>query len=283
MQSRQDTVELFRSRLLDVIERADLSRSAFARRVGIDRSTLAQILSPQTDRLPRMETLIAIANSEQVSVDWLVGLSQDGRLGTDIVRQSIEFERGGQTPSDAVILKWHAEAAGYKIRHVPATLPDIVKTKTVIEYEYQDSSAMSPHEKQESSDARLRYQRRPETDMEVCTSRQALEGLARGEGIWSGLSKRARKEQVAHIAELCQELYPTFRWFLFDALQKFSVPLTIFGPKRAAIYLGEKYFVLNSSEHIRVLTAHFDDLICAATVQPTGVSALLDKLHHDIG
>src|SRR4030095_15294872 len=78
--------------------------------------------------------------------------------------------------------------------------------------------------------------------------------------------------------ELLDELYPTFRWFLYDGVRRFSVPLTVFGPKRAAIYVGHMYVVFNSTEHIRVLTEHFDNLIRAAIVQPPKVSALLRRL-----
>ena len=37
---RDETVELFRERLEEVIRNSGLRRSAFARRIGIDRSTL---------------------------------------------------------------------------------------------------------------------------------------------------------------------------------------------------------------------------------------------------
>ena len=53
---------------------------------------------------------------------------------------------------------------------------------------------------------------------------------------------------------------------------------TIFGVKRAALYLGNMYLVLNGTEQIRAMTRHFDDLIRAATVQPPDVAALAEKL-----
>jgi hypothetical protein len=59
--------------------------------------------------------------------------------------------------------------------------------------------------------------------------------------------------------------------FLFDRRSRYSVPLTIFGPKRAAIYIGNMYFVLNSTEHIRALTRHFDDLIRVAVAAAAGI------------
>ena len=91
---RRKTVEAFRARLGEVIERAGLSRMAFAARVGLDRSTLSQLLSPGNERLPRAETIAAIAAREQVSVDWLLGLSQEGQIGADIVAPVLEIESG---------------------------------------------------------------------------------------------------------------------------------------------------------------------------------------------
>jgi transcriptional regulator with XRE-family HTH domain len=275
---RRDTVRIFRQRLADVIARAGGSRAAFAQRIGIDRSTLAQVLSAANDRLPRAETLAAIAADQQVSIDWLLGLSQDGPLAPAIIQQPLTVEPGGHSPADERLTRWHAEAAGYKVRYVPATLPDLLKTEELIRYEYRDHVGPIPESRIEAAHARLANQRRPETDMEVCSSVQSVESFARGEGIWRDLATPARRQQIEWMIELLDELYPTFRWFLYDGVRRFSVPLTVFGPKRAAIYVGHMYLVFNSTEHIRVLTEHFDNLIRAATVQPPKVSALLRRL-----
>jgi transcriptional regulator with XRE-family HTH domain len=275
---RRDTVRIFRQRLADVIARTGGSRAAFAQRIGIDRSTLAQVLSPANDRLPRVETLAAIAADQQVSIDWLLGLSQDGPLAPAIIQQPLTVEPGGHSPADERLTRWHAEAAGYKVRYVPATLPDLLKTEELIRYEYRDHVGPIPESRIEAAHARLANQRRPETDMEVCSSVQTVESFARGEGIWRDLAAPARRQQIEWMIELLDELYPTFRWFLYDGVRRFSVPLTVFGPKRAAIYVGHMYLVFNSTEHIRVLTEHFDNLIRAAIVQPPKVSALLRRL-----
>lgn len=282
MVRRRQTVEVFRERLGEVIDQSGSSRAAFAREAGIDRSTLSQILNESHQRLPRVETLAAIATSAQVSIDWLVGLSEEGPLKTDILHQTLEIRPGGLSPTDQTVQQWQAEAAGYKIRYVPATLPDLVKIDALLEYEYSQSPATTPDQRRETKEAGLEYQRRPETDTEVCSSFQSLTSLARGEGIWSGLDGGVRREQLQEIASLTKELYPTFRWFLYDGLQRFSVPLTIFGPKRAAVYMGQKYFVLNSREHIQALIVHFDDLIRAAVVQPPDVPAYLGDLVREL-
>lgn len=133
------------------------------------------------------------------------------------------------------------------------------------------------------SHGKLAYTRLPETDMEVCMSVQAIEGFCRGEGLWKGLSVTARAEQLRRMVDLTDELYPSLRLFLFDGLTHYSVPLTIFGPIRAAIYLGQMYFVFNTTEHIRVLTRHFDTLIRAATVQSTEATGFLRRLVEEVG
>jgi len=279
---RRQTVEVFRERLTEVIGRSGLSRTAFASRVGLDRSTLSQLLSPSNDRLPRAESIAAIAVSEQVSVDWLLGLSQDGQQRADVMAGVLQIEPGAASPADARLVRWHAEAVGYKIRYVPTTLPDLLKTDEVIRYEYQEYGAQVPLSRIEQAERRLAYSRLPETDIEACSSVQSVEEFALGHGIWKNLSVASRIVQLKAMLTLLDELYPTFRWFLFDGLQRFSVPLTIFGPKRAAIYAGNMYVVFNSTEHIRALTRHFDDLIRAAMVQPRDVFDYIGRLVKDL-
>jgi transcriptional regulator with XRE-family HTH domain len=279
---RDETVEIFRERLDEVIRQSGLRRSAFARRIGIDRSTLTQLLSPANDRLPRAETIAAIAADQQVSVDWLLGLTQEGPLSADLMPQPFEIQVGGDMHQDERLQRWHAEAAGYKIRYVPASLPDLLKSEPVIRYEYREQGTGVPQARLEEAGARLAYLRRPETDMEVCSTIQSVEDFARGHSQWADLPKAERRRALSIMIERLEELYPTLRWFLFDRRTRYSVPLTIFGPKRAAIYVGNMYFVLNSTEHIRVLTRHFDDLIRAAALQPRDAIDFLRSLMKEI-
>lgn len=275
---RRETVEVFRERLGDVISRSGLSRSAFAAAAGLDRSTLSQLLSANNDRLPRAETIASIAAAQQVSVDWLLGLSQIDQEGINILGQPLEIESGAGSPVDERLIRWHAEAQGYKIRYVPSALPDLLKTEEVTRYEYRDYAPISPERGLEQASHRLEYSRRPETDLEACSSFQSVQDFARGHGVWTDLPLDLRREQLSTMIKLLDELYPTFRWFLFDGLQRYSVPLTIFGPQRAAAYFGNMYFVFNSTEQIRVLTRHFDDLIRAAVIQPPDVIGFIEQL-----
>ena len=96
--------------------------------------------------------------------------------------------------------------------------------------------------------------------------RHTLEIFARGLGVWSGFPEELRKAQLAHMARLLDDLYPGFRLYLYDGRQRYSVPYTIFGQLRAAIYMGDMYVVLNATETVRTLTRHFDNLIRAAEI-----------------
>ena len=261
---KRDLSSVFRERLKLLVARSGKNQSAFAASVGIDRSALSQLLSGATTRLPRAETLLNIASESRISLDWLLGLSQDEGF-TGEIRQSFEIEEGSSAFGHTLLARWHAEAAGTKIRYVPAGIPDLLRTEALIAYESEISSR-SLESQFDETQYRIDYNRRPETDMEVCMPRHTLDVFSRGLGIWDRFPKAARAEQLDHMAHLLDDLYPSFRLFLYDGHQRYSVPYTIFGQLRAAIYVGDMYLVLNATQAIRTLTRHFDNLIRAADV-----------------
>lgn len=255
-----------------------MTRARLAAQSGVDRSTLTQLLAEDTARLPRADTVAAIATTLQISVDWLLGLTADVRRSADIVRRSLEFAPASQTAVDASLDGWFEEAAGYKIRYVPSTLPDLVKTERILRHEYADDETRTADQAIVVSRDRLRYSRSPETDIEVCMSRQALSLFAQGQGIWTGLEDDSRYAQLSYMIELVEELYPRFRLYLFDELNYYSIPYTVFGPLRVALYVGQMFLCFNTKEHVRILTQHFDTLIRGASVQAHDTAAWLTRL-----
>ena len=171
---------------------------------------------PKMIGLPRAETIAAIAVNQQVSVDWLLGLTQEGSLSADLMPQPLEIEVGGDAPQDERLVRWHAEAAGYKIRYVPTSLPDLLKNEPVIRYEYGEQGTHVREARLEEAGARLAYLRRPETDMETCSTVQSVEDFARGHSQWLDFPKAERRRALSVMIERLEELYPTLRWFLFD-------------------------------------------------------------------
>jgi transcriptional regulator with XRE-family HTH domain len=277
MDQRTSPSTVLRERLAEAVRRSGLGKGEFAEQAGVDRTTLSQLLSSSNDRWPRVDTLRAIAGAHDLSLDWLVGLSNAGPVEAELL-QHTSFESPGPAPTDERLLGWLIEAADYKIRYVPATLPDLLKTDAVIRFERSRAEGPDVTQTIDTTAARLAWARHPDTEMECCSSVQALVSFARGEGLWSRLGVAARREQLDQMIRLVDELYPTFRWYLFDGSRRYAAPVTVFGPLRAALYLGQLYLVLTSAEHVRTLSRHFDAVIRDAQVQPTSVVTHLQRL-----
>ena len=282
MATQTELVNRFRDRLGELVADTGQSRSDFAVDAGIDRSTLSQLLSSRNRRLPRVETLAAISDATDVSVDWLLGLADGSPSRTDIVHEEFALNLDELSPVDEAFIGWHEQAAGSKIRTIPASLPDLLKTEAVIHHEVQRYTTIRPEQRIETAAAPLELARAPGSDLECCNSIQAVQGFARGADVWSSLEHRHRVAQLDRMIELCEELYPTLRWFLYDARQRYAGAVTVFGLERAVVYLGQMYLVLKNRRHVMTFVKHFDDLIRAAVVQPPDVPRLLRKLRSEI-
>jgi transcriptional regulator with XRE-family HTH domain len=275
---KSDTANIFRRRLESVMARSGCNASTFARLAGVDRSTLAQLLASDDPRLPRAETLVAIAHHARVSVDWLLGLTQQEATGAEIISAMLQVEERGDGPVDDHFMTWLKEAEGLRVRTVPVAVPDFLKTEALLRFEYPRAFASASPVQLAAVRARLDFMGHPDSDVEVGVALQPLEMMARGEERWTGLPLGIRRAQIAHMSRIYAASYPSLRVYLYDLREVYSVPFTVFGSKRAVVYLGPSYFVLNGPDHIRMFSRRFDDLIRHAAVQPHDVEARLRAL-----
>lgn len=273
---KRQTAEIFRTRLAQLQAQSGLTQSAFAQDIGIDRSALSQLSSGQNPRLPRAETLLALATRFQVSADWLLGLAEDRGIVTQALN-AVETEQALDDENRTAMERWHHESAGHKVRYVPAWLPDLMRTPAVIAFQAQ-SSEQERRRLQTQTDRRLHFSRMPEADIEMCMPLQTLELFAEGAGNWRGLPAAARREQLNHIAATVGELYPAFRMYLFDGRKRFAPPMTIFGYLRAAVYAGDVYLLVRSKHLVRDLVQGFDDHIRHAEVHAHEASDWVRRL-----
>lgn len=271
----------FRNRLSQAMTQTGTSRAALARATGVDRSTITQLLAEGDARMPGGHLVAACAEALSVSADWLLGLSDRSEATPDLLTATLtQAERA--TSTDDQIFEWHKQAAGYKIRHVPASLPDMLKTRAVMEWEYASTTNRSPDQAIAAADARLDWMRASESDYEIALPLHEIRAFAAGHGYYDGLPAAARREQLDWIITVHDQLYPTLRLFLYDARQVYSAPITIFGPKLAAIYLGRYYVAFRDRDRVRALTRHFDWLVREASDSAREVPRVLATLRASI-
>lgn len=263
---KRDRADLFRNRLTQALADKAMSQAALARAVGADRSTVSQLLTGDGARMPNAQLVAEVALALGVSSDWLLGLSDRPEPAADQVAKAVVMTGAERALLDDTIFGWHREAAGYKIRHVPAALPDMLKTDAVLAWEYASSLGASPDQAIRASRERLDWMQGARSDYEIAFPMHEIECFAAAEGYYRGLPAALRREQIAHLAALHGQLYPTLRVHLYDARRLFSAPVTIFGPLNAVIYMGRNYVSFRDPARIEVLTAHFDVLVREAEV-----------------
>ena len=262
----------FRDRLSAALMTSGMSRAALARAVGVDRSSVTQMLAEGDTRMPGGHVVAACAQALDVSADWLLGLSNRPEQAGALLDSSLSIsETGRATGLDDQIFAWHREAEGYKIRHVPATLPDMLKTNAMLRWEYAPVTHRRPDAAIDAAAERLDWMRLSESDYEIAIAMHELESFASAEGYYTGLSADIRRAQLDWLLEIYTQFYPSLRIFLFDARQLLSAPVTVFGPKMAVIYLGQHFLAFRDRDRVRTLSQHFDWLVREAAISARAV------------
>lgn len=269
---KRELAQVFSERLRALIGTEKKSVARFLTDTSIDRSALSQFLDPESVRLPRAETLRSIADASGVSIDWLLGM-ENSPEGRQQITSSIEIESEVQMDGTTSLSHWHAEAAGLKLRYVPSALPDMMNLSTG-----SDQRSIFSKVNRGSADKFLGSIKLEDLDLEIAMPIQTLEELSSQSGIWRGASANLCKQQLIHMAQICETSYPTLRLHLYDASRNFSVPYMIFGKKRVALYIGDAYLVTTMPNQIKSFVKKFDTLVRETVVTPDKVHTTLLKL-----
>ncbi|MEO8242852.1 MAG: helix-turn-helix transcriptional regulator [bacterium] len=262
---KRDRADIFRSRLAEALAWQGQSQSGLARAVGVDRSTISALLAPGT-RLPGAQIAADCAQALKVSTDWLLGLTNRPAPPDDLVASAVQSIPATRALFDDTVFGWHSEAAGHKIRHVPATLPDILKTQAVVLWEYREALGLHAPQAFQSFEAQLALLRDVQSDFEIAMPLDVILSFATATGYWEGIPVAVRLAQLDRLIALCDELYPALRLYLFDAHRVFSAPITVFGPQLAVIYLGRCYVAFRDKVKVAEVSQHFDWLVRHATL-----------------
>jgi len=272
----------FRARLARAMSDGQTSQSALARQIGVDRSTISQLLKGEGARLPNAHVVGACASALGVSADWLLSLSDRPESAAELLAGSLSLTKAPRALVDERIFDWHQEAAGYKIRHVPAALPDMLKTREMLEWEYAPHLGRTSTQAIGASEDRLQWMRMAGSDYEIAMPIYELDSFARATGYYRGLPMEIRRNQIDRFLALADQLYPRLRVYLFDAKRLYSAPLTIFGPLLCVFYAGSHYMAFRDRDRIETFTTHFDTLIREADITARDLPAHLRTLRAEL-
>ncbi len=263
---KRERAEIFKQRLTDAVDRAGWSQTRLAQSAGLDRSTVSQLLVAEEPRLPSGQALAEIAAAIGSALGSARLLSNHRGAASEILEQAVQMTEAARHPVDEQVQRWTAEVLGAKIRHVPAGLPDIFKTDDVHQFEYETAVRRTPRQAISDSEAQLALLRRLDTDMEMALPVQVMESFVAGEWLWKGLPADVRRRQLEAMAAALEEFYPSARLYAFDQRELYSVPFSVYGQHRVAIYVGQRYLAFTAPHYVRLMARHFDDLVRAATV-----------------
>ncbi|MEO0938583.1 MAG: helix-turn-helix domain-containing protein [Pseudomonadota bacterium] len=276
--TRLARAEQFRTRLARAMREAGATQSGLARAAGVDRSTISQALSDGGARMPGAHLVAGCAEALGVSADWLLGLSDRSENVADLTAAALELTEAPRALIDEQIFAWHREAQGYKIRHVPAALPDMFKTDALLTWEYGPHLGRTTKQAIGASRDRLDWMRGAQSDYEIALPIYELDSFAAGTGYYEGLPADLRAAQLDQLMELTDQLYPRTRVYLFDARALYSAPLTIFGPLLAVVYTGAHYMAFRDRVRIEALTTQFDALIRQSSYTARDIPGHLARL-----
>jgi transcriptional regulator with XRE-family HTH domain len=277
MSDRVNRAEVFRERLAQALAAAGMNQSSLARAAGVDRSTISALLAPGT-RLPNAPLVADCAAALSVTSDWLLGLAPNPQTADQALAAAMVLTEAPRALFDATIFCWHREAAGYKIRHVPASLPDMLKTPEVVAWEYSDPLGPNAALAIAAFQDQMAWLRGAKSDYEIALPLHEIDSFVRSEGYWRGLPLPARRAQLDQLIALAEGVYPSLRLYLFDAHRVFSAPVTVFGPQRAVVYLGRDYMEFRDPATITRIAAHFDWLVREARLGARDVPGHLRAL-----
>ena len=275
---KRQRAQLFRERIKDAMTSKGVTKSALSRATETDRSTIGQLLNSDQPRLPNAQLAAEAAHALGVSADWLLGLTNRPETAGDIVAAALSLSPAERSSADEQLLEWYQESAGYKVRHVPATLPDILKTRQMLEWEYASVRERQLPDAYNAFQDQLEWLLSGASDYEIALPLHEIEACAAGTAYYSSVAKDVRNAQLNFIADQCDQLFPKLRIFLFDAHRVFSSPVTVFGPNLAVVYVGQCYLAFREVERVKSLSSHFDWLVREAVVDARHVATHIRSL-----
>ena len=237
-------------RLNDAMTHRQFTVSQLSYGSDITKAALIRLLSDDLDRLPDTYTLVKLAHALDVSLDYLLGLGlqrMDSAMsfGADFFPDPFSSEN---TVYEELFL---SQTGGYFV-YVCETLPELLKTRAVLEIELGDTArAAAYHARMEAvcSAAATR-----ENNGLVIMDRRTIDQLISGTGLYVGLNAQQIREQIERLTSFIDSQQPTLTACVVDYRNHGLAQVFLSTPCRVVSRMGDGYVTTGNAElyqHLR--------------------------------
>jgi transcriptional regulator with XRE-family HTH domain len=201
---------------------ARTSRAALARGVGIDRSTVTQMLAADDVRMPGGHVVANMATALGVSCDWLLGLSDRPERISALIDTSLSISDAGRASgrrrSDLRLARGRRGLQDTPCARDPARRAE---DRCVDGMGIPARQGEDPGQAIAAAHARLEWLRGSTSDYEIAVSLHEFESFVAGTGYYGGWIAIFGASSCAGSLEVYDALFPSLRLFLYDARRCF--------------------------------------------------------------
>lgn len=280
-----DHFQIFQERLREAFAALGIRSARFCDKTGIARSTMTQLLKGDTARMPRLDTIVLLAQELNVTADWLLGLTNEKGKISEIVASTFDVAETERIIVDNhPMYRWVSqEPPDIKLRQHSHNIPDHMVTIDVLEYQYEDrykqGNLSSESARSFCESFREKAARVP---VDICVPMQGLLSFAAGQDVWSSLGKPQRREQLLFAADCLDSRYPTHQMYIYSSFRNRPPTFILYGHQQASLWIGSYHLIFYIRSQIETFHRQFDDHVKSAIIYPHQAADHLRGLARDI-
>ncbi len=282
----REQFRLFQQRLNQAFKEQDIVPARFSKQTGIARSTLSDLLKGEDIRLPRLDTIVALAEHLDVTSDWLLGLSNEKNKVSEIIESALQVAETEQASKDKDPLhQWlSTEMTDTKLRQACLFFPDHMATIDVLLYKYKDRYEHHGLTSEKVDAFSHSYRDKIEhISVEMCAPLVNIETFAYGHDIWSELALEARQRQLLALADRLEETYPKHQMYLYDGLRNKPPMFILYGHQKASLWIGSYHLIFHIPKQVEAFHKQFDQHIRNTLIYPHEAPNYLRELTKKVG
>jgi transcriptional regulator with XRE-family HTH domain len=200
--SQPELAAHFVARLRSAMQENAITAAELARRTGLSKAAISQLMSERTGRLPNSYSIYMLARSLNRTVDYFLGSAVDlGEVQTTVFADLHDDTLDALDRLCREVML--APDAGPCVL-MADTLPDYLKTAATLEAEYGTGAAIAAHATRIEA---IRSTPARPAGLVLCDPGVIVQ-LVRGGGLYRGMDTGARRNQIALMVDFFEARFP---------------------------------------------------------------------------